>query len=932
MAKQEHDTSRLTRAIRLGVSFREAGRADVDGFLAEHPDLADLLEPILRPPVADASADPAPASGPPREPGGYRLERELGRGGMGAVYLARQTAVGRRVALKVLSGLALRVSEPALLRFEREARILASLEHPGIVRVLDAQVHDGLPFFVMELVHGASLADVLPVLRRGGLASTTGATLRAAVVGHVATIAAEEEDRADAPSATAWQLPADYVDAAVTIAAAIAEALGHAHGHGVVHRDVKPGNILLRTDGRAVVADFGVARRDTDATLTATGQFVGSPLHMAPEQVRGEPADARTDVFALGACLYELLTLRSPFEGASPAETIANVLREDPPDPSRLNPRIGRDLAAVLGMSLAKVPAHRYESAQAMAADLQAVLARRPVRARRPGRLQRLWRSAVRRPWRAVASLAASVAVVATITVDQIQTARVRAETMRRQAAIEAIERLSVGARIDRAEQAAQAFATARFEDLAAIERWEEEHGVPLAADLPVFERLLTEIRVEALPYGPDEVRRDREGHPEAETLTRLEAMIEGWRQPSRNTLEADREAELARLNELRDRLRERVAVRRTWQFVDQDRQFLHDELASVVERLRAFVAERGTAARLARTKTYVTGMQRRTVVEAADRWREVAADLALDPRFQGLHLRPQFGLLPIGKDPASGLWEFVHLGSGQAGSEVPQRGADGRLAPRAADGIVLVLLPGGKVLRGAQPHQAQDAHYDPAARSGERPVHEVSLDPFFCGKYEVTWQQALRISARSIARASKGAANDVPMPANTVSHQDARRFLVARGLDLPTDAQWEYACRSGTSTPYHFGAVENAPRHANFADRSAGFENGGFDDYDDGHAEDAPVGSFAPNAFGLHDMHGNVAELVADRQAHYVTPPRAGDGAGVALFDEDRVSCRGGSFRMRLQRLRSSARERAQSRDSVATDVGWRVVRRVDR
>ena len=259
MSQADPPSRRLANAIRLSLAFRAAERSDVEAFLAEHHELRELLEPML---AFDAEAGAANDTTVPITPetanlgeptagqslGGYRLVRELGRGGMGTVFLAWQRSLDRPVAVKVLSSPTQRVSERALWRFRREARILAGLDHPGIVKVLDTGVHQGVPFLVMELVAGASLATVLGAVRRAGLAQADGDVLRAAVLG-----SAEDEGSVAMP----WRLPTDYGKAVATIVAGIAEALHAAHAAGVVHRDVKPGNVLLRRDGQALLADFG---------------------------------------------------------------------------------------------------------------------------------------------------------------------------------------------------------------------------------------------------------------------------------------------------------------------------------------------------------------------------------------------------------------------------------------------------------------------------------------------------------------------------------------------------------------------------------------------------------------------------------------------------------------------------------------------------
>ncbi|MGE0708752.1 MAG: serine/threonine-protein kinase [Planctomycetota bacterium] len=276
--------------------------------------------------------------------GPYVAESELGRGGMGAVYAGRDARSGRRVAIKVLA----RVEDERLReRFRREALALGRLSHPGIVRVLDAGLEAAHPWLVMELVEGETLAQ--RVERAGPL-----------------------EPRA-----------------AAQVALEVARALAHAHRHQLLHRDVKPENVLLAADGRAVLADFGLVKgTGPEATrLTATGHTVGTPVYMPPEQVRSERGgvDPRSDVYALGATLYASLTGAAPFEGDNLMAVIASVLEQAPRPPGQLRPGLDPALERLCLRCLEKDPGQRPASAEALAAELEAWLTR-PARAPRAGR------------------------------------------------------------------------------------------------------------------------------------------------------------------------------------------------------------------------------------------------------------------------------------------------------------------------------------------------------------------------------------------------------------------------------------------------------------------------------------------------------------------------------------------------------------------
>jgi tRNA A-37 threonylcarbamoyl transferase component Bud32 len=300
---------------------------------------------------------------------GYEIVGELGRGGMGVVYKARQLKLSRDVALKmILFGEYAGGADRA--RFRAEAEAVARLDHPGIVRIFDVGEHQGLPYLCLELCPGGSLADKL----RGR--------------------------------------PLPPRDAART-AEQVARAVHAAHERQVVHRDLKPANVLLGADGRPKVTDFGLAKRtDGAAGPTATGAVVGTPSYMAPEQAGGRAREAGrgTDVYALGAILYELLTGRPPFQAATAADTLLQVLHQDPVAPRELQPGLPRDLETICLKCLEKDPRNRYPTAEALARDLERYLDGRPILARPVSAVGRAAKWARRRP--AVAGLLAALAVV----------------------------------------------------------------------------------------------------------------------------------------------------------------------------------------------------------------------------------------------------------------------------------------------------------------------------------------------------------------------------------------------------------------------------------------------------------------------------------------------------------------------------------------
>jgi WD40 repeat protein len=292
--------------------------------------------------------------------GDCELREEIGRGGMGVVWRARQRGLDREVAVKTLPGGEF-ATEEARQRFKLEAQAAARLLHPNIVAVHGVGEEDGMPYFVMDLVLGKTLSETVakspPTLRQAAL----------------------------------W-----LRDAAL--------AVHHAHEHQVLHRDLKPSNILIENTGRLCIADFGLAKiLDSASALTLSGSAAGSPAYMSPEQARDAHTSVASDVYGLGSVLYYTLTGRPPFQGDSVASILAQVERDDPMAPHRLHRGLPRDLETVCLKALEKNPLRRYATAQAMADDLDRFLNGQPVLARPLSRMGRIWRQVRRHPWRAAA-------------------------------------------------------------------------------------------------------------------------------------------------------------------------------------------------------------------------------------------------------------------------------------------------------------------------------------------------------------------------------------------------------------------------------------------------------------------------------------------------------------------------------------------------
>jgi tetratricopeptide (TPR) repeat protein len=332
-----------------------------------------------------------------RRLGDFEITREIGRGGMGVVYEARQVSLNRRVALKVL-GPGLGLTPRAVERFRREAEAAAKLHHTNIVPVYATGEQGGVHYYAMELIDGPSLDAVIRQLRAGD-ADTPPAPTAAAVTGPYvparATAAAPGSGGGISSGSSA-----ERFNRAAAMVADVADALHHAHQQGVTHRDVKPSNLLLSPEGRLSVTDFGLARMLEQPGMTLTGEFVGTPAYMSPEQVTAGrvPVDHRTDVYSLGATLYELLTLRPPFAADGRDKLLAMVVQKEPAAPRSIDAKVPRDLETVCLKCLEKDPDRRYQSAKELADDLRRYLNRFAILARRAGPLTRARKWVKRNP------------------------------------------------------------------------------------------------------------------------------------------------------------------------------------------------------------------------------------------------------------------------------------------------------------------------------------------------------------------------------------------------------------------------------------------------------------------------------------------------------------------------------------------------------
>jgi serine/threonine protein kinase len=374
--------------VRCLERMEKEGSKAIESICEEHPEHADALraqlENLARMGLLDDPEAEPPDGELPERLGEFKLQRRLGGGGMGVVYLAEQESLKRQVALKLIRPEHLYFPK-ARARFVREIEAIARLSHPGIVQVYAAGEAQKIPYFAMEVVDGVSMQQLFDAFAGQDPRSLTGTDVVRLVLGAGAT--QEQIDRHPWSGKT-------WIVTALTIAKGIADALAHAHSHDIVHRDIKPSNVMLTKDGRTVLLDFGLATTTTASRLTATGSVLGSVYYMPPEQISGrvEALDVRGDVWGLGVVLYEMLTLSLPFPGDDVETVRSRILFDEPKAPRELNVALSWDAETVCMAALEKDATRRYPSMVAFARDLKNVLEMRPIEAKRASLPRRVLR------------------------------------------------------------------------------------------------------------------------------------------------------------------------------------------------------------------------------------------------------------------------------------------------------------------------------------------------------------------------------------------------------------------------------------------------------------------------------------------------------------------------------------------------------------
>ncbi len=864
-------------------------------------------------------------------------------------------------------------------RFLEEAQITGQLDHPGIVPVHEVGLDDeGRVFFTMKLVKGETLREVFKRVHAGSTEWT-----RTRALGILLRVC-EAMSYAHAKGVIHRDLkPANIMVGAYgevyVMDWGLAQLVDRAaadHETVSINTEFTEGDESFEPDGTTTGRVVGTP------VYMSPEQAIGDDASLSPavdvyaigamiyHLVAGHPPYAVVQTHSARDVLAKLR--------AGPPERLYRAARDAP-----------AELVAICEKAMAREESQRYADTKLLADDLRAFLERRVVSAYETGAFAELRKWIARNRVLAAALLTLVTLSIAfgtkfglmsrelggknealtdalTDLADRnvkLDRALADARQLKDVAEVERSRVLRLLASPERdklAEQAADLW-PATIQLVPRYDAW-LERARELVASLdslphsehPGHRERLELIRTRASVITAEQLENDRRTHPEYDTwrqlkegIAQVQAVIDTARAASADGSLSDDdevtlttlEAQLPLLQAQERSVGERVDQRRTFRFTDPDDALWHDELVRIIQEIEAF-AEPATGLIDGVSPTYGWGIARRRAEalrvdqltrsgdEARARWRMASASIAAPSEcpYDGLVLAPQQGLLPLARNPRTGLWEFWHVTSGSE----PRRARSGEFTVAPETGIILVLVPAGTAWIGAQSIDREKPNFDPLAQTDEAPVHEVHLEPFFLSKYELTQEQWTRATSvnPSIHQTGTGDSITGVHPVEGIRWDQAETTLRWLGLTLPTEAQWEVAARAGTSTPWWTGAArESLVGVVNMADETAAKRTGNdlgsrdWPGFDDGFAHHAPVTYGRPNPFGFFGVHGNVWEWCADLyRKSYARETTTGER-----------TLRGGAFVERADRLRSAYRGKG-SPARIGASLGVRPARAVDR
>lgn len=873
----------------------------------------------------------------------YLVRREIGRGGMGSILEVWDDDLKRPLAMKVVLATHEPLPHPRqgddsrrVARFLEEARVTSKLDHPGIVPVHELGLDDaGRPYFTMKLVEGTTLADVLDAVH-----SKTSAWTQTRVVGLILRVC---------------------------------EAVGYAHSKGVIHRDLKPTNVMVGNYGEVYVMDWGLAKvlrtpapaqdaqaihragsvqtsddsAETGAPRTMEGDVLGTPAYMAPEQARGEvdSVGPAVDIHAVGAILYHLLAGRMPYADSGRATNRELLRRVLAGPPAPLPDHVPQELAAICRKAMARDIRDRYADMPALASDISAYLDLRVVRAHAGGNVLRMVKWMRRNRALSAALLALflsmSVGIMAfgmkageadraarqaneKANLAELKTKEAEASARRAASAREAAEgetakvlRLSDARILATLEAEAETLWPPFPERISAMESW-VRRAEALVARINDHRQALDDLLRQAeSPMDPEPSSLDQIRPPGGE---RALGTPDGPGEPAER-LHAGRHSSAEEIEWQRELLTQLVA----------DLEALSTGLLAedAIDDSRGWSVRKRLSFAMQMQEGFSQGGQFQRI------WDESMPKIA--QAYPGLEIEPIMGLIPIGPDPESGLWEFSHLMSGA----ILNRNPEGALEINEASALVLVLIPRGIYWRGAQKVDRNRPNFDELAEAEEAPVLEVEQAAYMISKYEMTqgqWQRVVGANPSEFQEVSF--APTLLHPVESISWESCMKWLPRCGLALPTESQWERAARGDTDSPWWTGSDREslrARRAVNLADETARRMGAPWEDvgdwpgFDDGYAVHAPIGTYSANGFGLHEVTGNLWEMCQDGydQNAYrkqASGPQPLLNPHFRWEDATYVVARGGGYPYSAAHARSACR-RSISRASTDSWCGVRPV-----